>query len=165
MLIAFLGSLFGSSSQDKTHEAEMVNAAAVQAIYAAVFAHENWNHQLHTFVERASKEVFTAQELSFADRTELGKWIHSIGKAKFAHYADFKLLMEHHKMFQYAAANVISQVEAGKINEANHLLAGPFEYFSDLIIADLLRLRAVVESTWSGKSAPGYSCRRLDLHQ
>lgn len=165
MLIALLGSLFGSSSQDKSHEAEMANAAAVQAIYTAVFAHENWNNQLHTFVENASRKMFAAKELSFAGGSELGKWIHSIGKAKFAHYPDFKLLMEHHNMFQYAAANVISQVEAGKINEANHLLAGPFEYFSDVIIADLLRLRAVVESTWSGKSAPGYSCRRLDLHQ
>lgn len=151
MLIALLGSLFSSSSQDKTHEAEMANAAAVQAIYVAVFAHENWNHRLHTFVEDASKEVLTAQELSFADRTELGKWIHSIGKAKFAHYSDFKLLMEHHNMFQHAAANVVNQVEAGKNKEANHLLAGQFEYFSDVIIADLLRLRDVVESTWTGK--------------
>lgn len=151
MLIALLGSLFSSSSQDKTHEAEMANAAAVQAIYVAVFAHENWNHRLHTFVEDTSKEVLTAQELSFADRTELGKWIHSIGKSKFAHYSDFKLLMEHHKMFQYAAENVVNQVEAGKNKEANHILAGQFEYFSDAIIADLLRLRDVVESTWTGK--------------
>ncbi|MDO8458916.1 MAG: hypothetical protein Q7T07_18605 [Burkholderiaceae bacterium] len=151
MLIALLGGVFCSTSQAKTHEAEMANAAAVQAIYAAVFAHENWNHQLHTFVEHASKEVLTTQEVSLADRTGLGKWIHSIGKAKFAHYSDFKLLMEHHKMFQYAAENVVNQVDAGKNKEANHLLASQFEYFSDAIIADLLRLRDVVESTWSGK--------------
>lgn len=147
MLTTFLGSFLSSHSHDKKHDEDLAKAAAVQAIYVAIFAHENFKYRLQAFVEGASKEVFTSQEVYFADRTELGKWMLTVGKSKFAHIPAFAMLVEHHKMFHFSAANVVSQVEAGKSKEAVFMLAGQFEHFSDAIIADLLRLRDAVEST------------------
>ena len=145
MLTAFFCNFLSSSSNSKQHEEELTMASAVQALYAAIFAHENFKHRLQTFVEGTSKEVFTSQEVYFADRSELGKWLLSVGKTKFAHISAFASLVEHQKMFHFAAANVVSQLEAGKKDEAAFMLAGQFEHFSDAIIADLLRLRDAVE--------------------
>lgn len=142
----FFGSFLNSTKQDKTHAADMAVASAVQQIYVAIFAHENWKHRLLTFVEGSSKEVFTAEQVYFADRTELGQWIQTVGKAKFGTYVAFDLLVEHHKMFHYAATNAVSQFEAGKHQEAKYLLSTQFEHFSDAIIADLLKLRDKVEA-------------------
>ncbi len=146
MQTTFFGSFFSATKNDKTHAAEMAKALGVQQIYVAIFAHENWKHRFVTFVEGASKEVFTAEQVYFADRTELGQWLQTIGKGKFSAFAEYALLLEHHKMFHYAAANAVSLLEAGKHQEASNTLSGAFESFSDAIIADLLKLREKIEA-------------------
>lgn len=146
MPTTFFGSFFNSTKQDKTHAAEMAKALVVQQIYVAIFAHENWKHRFLTFVEGASKEVFTAEQVYFADRTELGQWIQTVGKGKFNAFTEYALLVEHHKMFHYAAANAVSLIEAGKHQDASHMLTGAFESFSDAIIAGLLKLREKIEA-------------------
>lgn len=152
MQTTFFGSLFSSAKQDKAHAADMAKAMAVQQIYVAIFAHENWKHRLLTFVEGVSTEVFTAEDVYAVDSTELGQWIETVGKAKFGAYTEFALLVEHHKMLHYAAASVVSHFEmhpddVSRHHELKHLLAGPFESFSNAIIADLLKLRERVEAT------------------
>lgn len=146
MQTTFFGSLFSSAKQDNTHAAEMAKALAVQQIYVAIFAHENWKYRFLTFVEGTSTEVFTAEQVCFADRTELGQWIRTVGKGKFNAFTEYSLLVEHHKMFHYAAANAVSLVEAGRHNDALHNLTGAFENFSDAVIADLLKLREKIEA-------------------
>lgn len=147
MLTTFFGSFLSSNNSNKQHEKDLAVASAVQAIYVAIFAHENFKHRLQTFVEGSSKEVFTSQEVYFADRSELGKWLLSVGKVKFAHLPTFAALVEHQKMFHFAAANVVSQLEAGKKDDAVFMLAGQFEYFSDAVITNLLKLRDIVEES------------------
>lgn len=147
MLTTFLGSFLSSHSHDKKHDEDLAKASAVQAIYVAIFAHENFKYRLQAFVEGASKEAFTSHDVYFSDRTELGKWMLTVGKFKFAHLPAFVALVEHNKMFHFAVANVVSQLEAGKKDEAVFMLAGQFEYFSDAIITDLLKLREYAEAT------------------
>jgi hypothetical protein len=99
-----------------------------------------------TFIEGVSKEVFTSEQVYFAGRTELGQWIQTVGKAKFGASTAYAALVEHHKMFHYAAANAVSLHTAGKHQEASGILTGVFENFSDAILADLLKLRDKVEA-------------------
>lgn len=142
----FFGSFFNAAQNDKTHAAETVKASTVQQIYVAIFAHENWKHRFVTFFEGTSKEVFTAEQVYFADRTELGQWLQTIGKGRFGAFAEYSTLVEHHKMFHYAAANAASLFDAGKFQDAQNMLSGSFERFSDAVIADLLKLREKVEA-------------------
>jgi hypothetical protein len=146
MQTTFFGSFFTSTKQDKSGVLQMDKALAVQQIYVAIFAHENWKHRLLTFIEGVSKEVFTSEQVYFAGRTELGQWIQTVGKTKFGNFTAYAALVEHHKMFHYAAANAVSLQKAGKHQEASGILTGVFENFSDAILADLLKLRDKVEA-------------------
>lgn len=151
MHTTFFGSLLSSAEQDEVHAADMAKAMAVQQIYAAIFAHENWTHRLLTFVEGISTEVFTVEDVYAVERTELGQWIDTVGKAKFSTYTEFAQLVEHHKMLHYAAVNAVSRLEmhhddVSRQHEVTHLLTGPFEKFSEAIIVDLLKLLEKVEA-------------------
>lgn len=155
MNTTFFGNLFSSAKQDKAHAADMAKAMAVQQIYIAIFAHENWKHRILTFAEGYSTEAFTAEEVYAVDSTELGQWIETVGKTKFGEYTDFALLVEHHKMLHYAAANSVFHLEmhpddASRNHEVKELLTGAFENFSNAIISDLLKLRETVEGQDSG---------------
>lgn len=150
MNTTFLGNLFSSSKQDKAQATDMAKAMAVQQIYVAIFAHENWKHRILNFAEGCSTEAFTAEEVYAVEGTELGQWIETVGKTKFGAYTDFALLVEHHKMLHYAAANSVFHIEmhpdeVSRNHEVKQLLTGPFENFSNAIISDLLKLRETVE--------------------
>ncbi len=146
MVTTFFNAISNSGKQEKANAVDLALADAVQAIYAAIFAHENWKYRLQTFVEGTSKEVFTAEQAYRADESDLGKWIQTTGKAKFAKCIAFSRLLEHHKMFHYVAANIVSLIQAGKAKEAKVMMDTQFEEFSDAIIASLLKLREVTES-------------------
>lgn len=151
MHTTFFGSLSSSAEQDEAHAADMAKAMAVQQIYVAIFAHENWKHRLLTFVEGISTEVFTAEDFYAVGRTELGQWIDTVGKAKFSTYIEFALVVEYDKMLHHAAVNAVSRLEmhhddVSRQHEVTHLLTGSFENFSDAIIANLLKLREKVEA-------------------
>ena len=146
MAITFFNAISNSNKQDKAHAENLAVANAVKAIYTAIFAHENWKYRLQTFVEGTSKEVFTAGQAYRADESDLGKWIQTTGKAKFAKCIAFSRLVEYQKMFHYAAANVVSLVQAGKTQEAKVMMDVQFEDFSDAIISCLLKLREVTEN-------------------
>ena len=147
MPVTFWGGIFETISHNKAHEAELASAAMVQDIYTAIFAHENLKYRLVTFTEGLSQEAFTAEQVYHTDNSELGQWIRGVGLAKFSKFRAFTRLIEHHKMFHYAAANVVSLTKAGKMKEANTMMAAQFEDFSDAIISDLLTLRETVEAT------------------
>jgi hypothetical protein len=146
MQATFFGIFQNSPKKDKSPTSNRERSLTVRNIYVAIFAHENWKHRFLTFVEDTSKEVFTPEQVYFADHTELGQWIQTVGKASFSAFAEYALLVEHHKMFHYAASNAVSQFKAGKHVAADKILTGVFESFSDAILADLLKLRDKVEA-------------------
>lgn len=147
--MSFLNSLFGVFSRSgKQSQADMDSVQSALAdldIQVAIAAHENWKNRLQAYLDGTSKEVFDATVICFDDRCDLGKWIHSSGKAKLGQYPGFTALISHHKMFHFAASNVVALQSRGKTAEADVILKGQFTQFSKSVIGDLNALSMVVK--------------------
>ena len=57
----------------------------------------------------------------------------------------FTALQGHHKMFHYAASNVVALAQAGKTEEANKMLDVQFTQQSAEVVRDLRMLKALAE--------------------
>jgi hypothetical protein len=110
-------------------------------IETAKFAHENWKLRLLAYLEGKSSEEFSPEVICFDDRCDLGKWIHGQGKAKLGVFPGFTALTGHHKMFHYAASNVVSLQNAGHTSEAHHMLEHQLAEFSKAVTQDLDNLQ------------------------
>ncbi len=144
----FLNSLFdgffrlGKQSHDEIDFAQ--SALHDLDVQVAITTHENWKNRLRAYLDGTSKEVFDANVVCFDDRCDLGKWIHSSGTAKMGQYPGFTALMSHHKMFHFAASNVIALQGRGKTAEADAILKGQFAQFSKSVVDDLNALSNMV---------------------
>jgi hypothetical protein len=136
-LSSLLSRIFGLSkpSQDDIDFAH--SALNDLDIHVALSAHENWKNRLQAYLDGTSKEVFDANAICFDNRCELGKWIHSTGKARLGLHPGFTALMSHHKMFHFAASNVVALKNRGKTAQANAMLQGQFSQFSKSVERDL----------------------------
>lgn len=145
-MLGFLKSFFGSSNErDSELAGNVASAAKTLDIDMAMSAHENWKLRLSAHLEGKSTERFSAEEICFDDRCDLGRWIHGDGKARLGNFPGFTALMGHHKMFHYAASNVVSLAKAGKAAQAQAMLSGQFTKFSGEVIQDLELLRKLVD--------------------
>ena len=122
--------------------AKIVNTVDIDM---AIASHENWKYRLQAFLDGRSTEKFVAEEICFDDRCDLGKWIHGAGKAKLGNFPGFTALQGHHKMFHYAASNVVALAQAGKTEEANKMLDVQFTQQSAEVVRDLRMLKALAE--------------------
>jgi len=141
-----LKSFFGGSSD---HEAMDTGGHAVLAqldIQAAQLAHENWKVRLQAYLEGRSNEQFSPEVICFDDRCDLGKWIHGEAQQRMGKYPGFTALVGHHKMFHYAASNVVSQYQAGHVEEARKTLDGVFAHHSHAVVESLDLLAQVARS-------------------
>ena len=142
--MSFLSSLFGGLfgfGKQSLDEIDFAQSALNDLdIPFAVSAHENWKNRLQAYLAGTSKEVFDANVICFDDRCDLGKWIHSTGKARLGQYPGFTALMSHHKMFHFAASNVVALQRRGKTAEADVILNGQFTQFSNSMVGDLQAL-------------------------
>lgn len=84
-------------------------------------------------------------------RCDLGQWIHGKGQAHPGNFPGFTALLEHHKMFHYAASNVVALSHAGKEAEAQKMLEGPFAGFSKAVGEDLKGMHYAVEHSRAHK--------------
>lgn len=145
-MFEFLKKFFGDEDgRDSQLEAQIVNAVESLDIQTAISAHENWKLRLQAYLDGASSEVFAAEDICFDDHCDLGKWIHGSGQARLGKFPGFTALMGHHKMFHYAASNVVALSKAGKENEARNILNGQFAMFSKEVVGDLGMLQRLVE--------------------
>lgn len=146
--MGFLAHFFGSGhdARDSELEAEIVSAVRDGLdIETVMAAHENWKYRLLAYLDGVSKEQFSAEDICFDDRCDLGKWIHSSGQARLGKFPGFTALLGHHKMFHYSASNVVALSKAGKEADARHILEGQFESFSKAVVGDLKALHDVVD--------------------
>ncbi len=145
--MAFLNSLFAGfwGSGKPQSEIDVARHALNDLdIQAAITAHENWKNRLQDYLNGTSQEVFDANVVCFDNRCELGKWIHGSGKAKLGKYPGFTALMSHHKMFHFAASNIVALQSRGKTAEADVILKGQFAQFSKSVMGDLNALSGMV---------------------
>jgi hypothetical protein len=145
-MFSFFKSFFGTASNDSRMDADLAEAADGLDIQMAIGAHENWKLRLQSFLDGTSKEEFSAEVICFDDRCDLGKWIHSSGRARLGKYPGFTALMNHHKMFHYAASNVVALNKSGKADEARKMLEGQFLSFSKSVEGDLQMLQSVASA-------------------
>jgi hypothetical protein len=136
-LSSLLGRVLGFSKQSQEEIDFAQSALHDLDIQVALSAHEDWKNRLQAYLDGHSKEVFDANAICFDDRCDLGKWIHSTGKARLGHHPGFTALMSHHKMFHFAASNVVALRNRGKVTEANAMLQGQFSQFSKSVQSDL----------------------------
>ena len=144
-LDSVLKNFFGIGAAPKKELADEVARAAVNVDFEmAIAAHENWKLRLQSFLAGRSTETFVAEEICFDDRCDLGKWMYSTGRAKLGTFPGFTALIGHHKMFHYAASNVVALAQAGKIEEAEKILSMQFALHSHEVIRDLQMLHTLV---------------------
>ena len=144
--MAFLNSLFGGfkgASKSRSEIDIARDALNDLDVQAAMTSHENWKNRLQAYLDGTSQEVLDANLICFDNRCTLGKWIHSSGKAKLGQYPGFTALMSHHKMFHFAASNIVALQSRGKTAEANAILKGQFAQFLKSVVADLKALSSM----------------------
>jgi hypothetical protein len=149
----FFKNFFGSSTLDSQLNATVSDSVEGLDIRTAMLAHENWKLRLQTYLQGNSKEEFLPEVICFDNRCDLGQWIHGKGKAHLGNFAGFTALLEHHKMFHYAASNVVALSQAGKQAEAEKMLDGAFTTFSKAVGEDLENMHHAVEHAKSRKRA------------
>jgi hypothetical protein len=143
---------FGNSTHDSEIHAEVAQAVSEGLdIEMATLAHQNWKLRLQSFLDGASNEKFSAETICFDDRCDLGKWIYSTGQSRLGKFPGFTALVGHHKMFHYAASNVVALSQAGKASEAQKMLSGQFENFSHAVVEDLEMMHRIVDQASSRK--------------
>ena len=153
-MLKFFKNFFGKGAEEDSNlSAQVASAAAGLDIDMAIAAHENWKLRLQSYLDGTSKEVFGAEVICFDDRCDLGKWIHGDGKAKLGAFPGFTALMGHHKMFHYAASNVVALAKSGKGKQAQAMLGGQFGQFSQEVVQGLTALKEMAKTAPTAKSA------------
>lgn len=145
-MFGFFKSFFGGGAQTDAAMQEF-QAAVTDGldIEAAISAHQNWKLRLLAYLQGKSEENLKPEVICFDNRCDLGKWIHSTGQQRLGRFPGFTALMSHHRMFHYAASNVVALAQAGKADEARKMFAGQYENSSKAVIEDLEKLLQMVE--------------------
>lgn len=143
-MFGFFKSFFGNSVNDSQIAEEAAQAMDALDIQMAKAAHENWKIRLQAYLDGASTEDLSAETICFDDRCDLGQWIYGPGQQRLGRFPGFTALKGHHKMFHYAASNVVALAKAGREDEARKMLNTQFAGFSKNVIADLDQLEALV---------------------
>jgi hypothetical protein len=142
-MFGFFKSFFGNSVNDSLIAEDAAQAMDALDIQMAKAAHENWKLRLQAYLDGASTEDLSAETICFDDRCDLGQWIHGPGQQRLGRFPGFTALKGHHKMFHYAASNVVALAKAGREDEARKMLATQFAGFSKQVVDELDRLEAV----------------------
>ncbi|MDR0480044.1 MAG: CZB domain-containing protein [Burkholderiaceae bacterium] len=119
----------------------MAQASDSLDIQVAISAHENWKIRLHAYLDGTSSEAFNPDVICFDDRCDLGQWIHGPGRERLGKFPGFTALVDNHKMFHYAASNVVALSQRGKTSEAHRILEGQFQHFSNQVVGILSLLQ------------------------
>lgn len=143
-MFKFFNSFFGTDNADSQLLADVQSAADALDIPLAKAAHENWKHRLQAYLDGTSQEEFLPEVICFDDRCDLGRWIHGEGQKRLGRFAGFTALMGHHKMFHYAASNVVALAKSGKQAEARKMMDVQFRDYSLATIDSLNSLERMV---------------------
>ncbi len=96
--------------------------------------------QLEHEVAQRNNANLNPEELEKNDVCDYGKWLNSIGKAKYADTKEFKNALEAHTFYRQIAADVIYMHQAGKTKKARDILKTGFKEASNLNQIELVRL-------------------------
>jgi hypothetical protein len=143
-MFQFFKSFFGDQADKAPPRIAMRQMTAGLDIDAAILAHENWKVRLDAYLAGRSTEDLRPEVICFDNRCDLGRWIHGPGAQRLGSYPGFAALTEHHRMFHYAASNVVSLAQAGKSAEAGRMLTGLYAQKSSAVLGALRELQAMI---------------------
>ena len=106
---------------------------------------------MHAYLDGKTSETFEPDVICFDNRCDLGQWIHGPGQERLGKYPGFTALVDNHKMFHYAASNVVALAQAGKTDEAHKMLEVQFAQHSAEVVRDLQHLSAMVRKAGEGR--------------
>ncbi|WP_162797701.1 methyl-accepting chemotaxis protein [Thermomonas haemolytica] len=111
--------------------------------------HVQWKLRLKTYLQGKSEEQLDPATVGRDDVCTLGEWLYGPGQ-QVKHLPEFQQLLEHHKRFHAAAAEVVRAHQQGQALRANALLEGDFDKETKTTVAAIRALRDAVE----GKRRP-----------
>lgn len=146
-MLGLVKRLFGGMELDSGLTGELSQAVSEGGldVEAALMAHSNWKLRLEAYLDGKSSEDLRPEVICFDDRCDLGRWIHGPGAQRLGRYRGFTALRENHRMFHYAASNVVSLNQSGRKAEARRMLDGVYAGFSTKVIDDLTGLRDLAQ--------------------
>ena len=113
----------------------------------AIAAHVNWKTRLRACIEGIEK--LNAADVSPDNLCALGKWIHGEGAA-YSSLPEYPNLKDHHAAFHKAAAEIVSDVNAGRKDAAAAKLDdlnGDYAKRSTGVVSAIRAIRSKASST------------------
>ncbi|GIX37915.1 MAG: hypothetical protein KatS3mg127_1154 [Silanimonas sp.] len=111
---------------------------------AMVKAHQAWKSRLRAVLDGTSTETLDPATVEKDHVCALGQWLYGKG-ASTQHLPAYGTLRERHAHFHRCAAGVLRAHLAGRRDEAEALLEGPFAEASESTIAAISELRQAVQ--------------------
>lgn len=110
----------------------------------ALYAHQRWKVKLKEAVE--SGEQLDVEKIRRDDCCDLGKWLHSDGRAKYGHTPEFIKLFDTHEEFHLITSVVAMIINVKEYKRAKAMLEGSSQFSSastDVALA-IFRLKSAV---------------------
>lgn len=127
-------------------------------VHAALEAHLRLRKRLLVCADGQCDPLLNSDDLCFDDRCPLGRWLHGPARTQLGKHRGFVDLLEQHRMFHIAAANVVALSRAGKLSQPNDQAQAQMEKFSNRV---LKRLNAIHD--WMDRRAQRHTPpRRAD---
>lgn len=145
--MSFLSRFFGGKEAVNSSQIDGSDFYAFDSldIEAAKLAHDNWKIRLQAYLDGASTEDLRPEVICFDDRCDLGQWLHGPAKQRLGRFPGFTALLSEHKMFHYAASNVVALHKAGKQSEARKMMDTQYGHFSRAVLERLSDMQYLVE--------------------
>lgn len=139
--IAALRTMVGMSNEAREEVRNEIS------FFESIEAHVSWKLRLSDYLKGRSTEELQPQHICLDDRCVLGKWIHSLGKARFGQIELFQQLTDEHAKFHICASKVVEAHQAGDTSLAEKILSDDFARHSKKTVDCLTKLHLEVAGT------------------
>lgn len=111
-----------ATMQPITVEGELAGLNLKQALEA----HQAWRAKLQKVLDGESNEKFDMEYVSADNQCFLGKWIYNEAKTLYSKLPEYEFVRKAHAEFHVCAGEVLSQHQAGNLEEADLILKTKF---------------------------------------
>ena len=118
--------------EDSAKGAAIIQLASVEGELAglnlqqALEAHQAWRAKLQKVLDGETNEKFDAEYVSADNQCALGKWIYNEAKTLYNKLPEYEFIRKAHAEFHVCAGEVLTQYQAGNLEEADAILKTKF---------------------------------------
>ncbi|ENW6032995.1 CZB domain-containing protein [Salmonella enterica] len=106
-------------------------------VKSALDAHCKWRDRLVAMIN-GTDDSFPLEKASVDNECELGRWLHSVGKSKYADLPEFSKLMNSHRMFHTSVKQVVDVLKSQGVDAAKLEISGSFQKISTIVQNDII---------------------------